>query len=210
MRFFSISESIQQVVKSVIKVVFFSGFFIANAAYAITPPNAADMLANISRAVPNLMQLVTAIAYVIGIVFCLKGIVGLKHVGEARSMHHEQHGIKGPLILLAVGASLLYLPGAVRTGIATFWDATAPYAYQVKSSSPWSNLIKDVFTIIQLVGTVAFIRGLMMLAKLSGHGGHQASFGKAMTHMIAGIFCINMYQFISTISSTLGLGELLS
>ena len=204
MRFLNISELIQQVVKSIATVFLFTSFFLANAAYAV--PNVADMLSNLSKAVPNLMQLVTAIAYVIGIVFCLKGVVGLKHFGESRT-HHDQSGAKGPLLLLAVGAALLYLPGSVSVGVATFWDATAPYAYKVESSSPWSGLIKDAFTIIQLVGTIAFIRGLIMLTKLGGHGGGQASLGKAMTHMIAGIFCINMYQFINTIMNTLALGQ---
>ena len=206
-----IVQFIQQVVKATLHVAFIASSLLMSAAYAQSVvPNLAQMMANFTATVPELMRLVTAIAYVLGMVFCIKGVMGLKSFGESRT-HHEQGGAKMPLLALAVGAALLYLPSSVQTAKSTFWDSSLPYQLTYVSSTasagPWADLITDVFYIVQFVGTIAFIRGLIMLTHLGGHGGHQATLGKALTHMIAGIFCINMYQFLQTILNTLALGS---
>jgi hypothetical protein len=56
---------------------------------------------------------------------------------------------------------------------------------------------------VQLVGVIAFIRGLVKLSHMGG--GHQGGIGSALTHIIGGIFCINMYDFVQLIMSTLGI-----
>ena len=66
------------------------------------------------------------------------------------------------------------------------------------------TFIAACFMIVQLVGVIAFIRGLMMLTKL-GQGGQQASFGKVAAHIIGGVFCIDMYDFLQAVFATLGL-----
>ena len=41
-----------------------------------------------------------------------------------------------------------------------------------------------------------------------GEGKEQgATFGKAMAHIVGGILCINMYQFLQVIFNTLALGQ---
>lgn len=202
-------QSIQRLAKSLVIVFSVTSVFCATSAYAYTPPSLTDMLQNLTETMPDLMMLVTALAYVIGMYLVVRGIGGLRSYGESRT-HHTQQEAKGHLITIAVGAALLYLPSSVHTGISTFWTNSSPLAYVPSGTSgPWSDLLQDVFTIVQFIGTVAFIRGLIMLSQLSGHGGgHQASLGKAMTHMIAGIFCINIYQFLQTVLNTLALGNI--
>lgn len=168
-------------------------------------PSAQDIIVNISKQIPFLMQMVTAIAYVLGMYFIFAGVIRLKHMGESRTMMSQEHSVKGPLIMLSVGALLLYLPTAVQVGMSTFWTTPNPYGY-LEQQDQWSEFINDCYIIVQFIGTIAFIRGLVILSHMGGHGGSQpGTFAKGITHIIGGIFCINIYQFVQLIMLTLGL-----
>ncbi len=179
---------------------------LANAAVV---PDVSAMLIQFSEALPNLMRLVTALAYVMGFFFIVKGLMELKQFGESRSMMSQEHSLTKPLLAVFVGAMLIYLPATVQTGLSTFWTTPNPYGYLPSSSDDnWSDLTSAAFMVVQLVGVIAFMRGLMMLTRVAGHG--QDTFGKAMAHIIAGILCINLYQFLQAIFSTLGISGFLS
>lgn len=165
--------------------------------------DAQSMVNRISTQIPNLMRLVTAMAYVMGIYFIIFSLMKLKTFGEQRTMMSSQHHLKEPMIYMAVGVFLLYLPSAVSSGMSTFWKDPAPYGYLEQSGQYW-DLWNNCLMIIQLFGVIAFIRGLVILSHSgSGHGG-QGSVAKGVTHIVGGIFCINIYQFIQMVFATLG------
>lgn len=166
--------------------------------------NPQTILMNIQQAIPNLMRLVTAIAYVIGMAFIISGVMKLKHVGEMRTQMSYEHSIVTPIVQIAVGALLLYLPSSVQVGMSSFWSDPNPYGY-ITEKDQWQQFINVCFMVVQLIGTIAFIRGLVILSHVGGHGGHQGSLGKGLTHIIGGIFCINIYQFIQIIFATIGI-----
>lgn len=170
-------------------------------------PDVGTMLMNFASSIPNLMQLITAVAYVMGLYFVFKGVIGLREFGESRTMMSSSHSLKGPLIFIAVGTALLYLPSSVSTGLNTFWSAPNPYGYVQETTDQWSSLYQDCFLIIQLIGTIAFIRGLVILTQLGGQGGQPGTFGRGITHIIAGTLCINLYDFLNAVYTTLGLAS---
>lgn len=175
-------------------------------AYA-AEPNVATMLMNFSNTIPQFMRLVTATAYVLGFLFMVKGVMGLKEYGESRTQMSSQHSLKGPLILMAVGTVFLYLPSSVQSGISTFWDYSNPLAYEPTTDDQWSVLIGDCYLIIQLIGTIAFVRGMVIFTHMSGQGAQPGTFAKAISHIIAGILCINLSAFLDAVNNTLGLGQ---
>ena len=207
-----------------LKMVFLTGMLLlASFAYAenpTTPPadsnapgyvatpyqqlTASEVLAKIASQIPNLMRLVTAIAYVTGMYFVFHGILLLKQYGEQRTQMSGQHHLKGPIIFVLMGALLLYLPSSVQVGMSTFWTQPNPYGY-MQQQDQWSQLFKNVFMVVQLIGVIAFIRGLILLTHLGGHGGQPGTFAKGMTHIIGGILCINIYQFVQVVMVTLGI-----
>jgi intracellular multiplication protein IcmC len=166
--------------------------------------NPQTILMNIQKAIPNLMRLVTAIAYVMGLTFIITGVIKLKHVGEMRTQMSHEHSILTPIVQIAVGALLLYLPSSVQVGMSSFWADPNPYGY-ITEKDQWQQFINVCFMVVQLIGTIAFIRGLVILSHVGGHGGHQGSLGRGLTHIIGGIFCINIYQFIQVIFATIGI-----
>jgi hypothetical protein len=191
----------------IITLVSFSGFY-TQLAYADVP-DAATMLENLISNVPQFMQLVTATAYVMGIFTMYKGVMGLKNFGEQRNMMASNQELKGPLILLATGAALMYLPSSVQAGLTTFWSDPNPYGYVTDATDEFSVLYQDAFLLIQLLGTVAFIRGLLVLSQLGG-GAQGASLGKGLTYIGAGVMCINLHDFLNTINGTLGITGIVS
>ncbi|MDR3477265.1 MAG: hypothetical protein P4M14_04465 [Gammaproteobacteria bacterium] len=168
-------------------------------------PNAATMLENFSLSVPELMRLVTATGYVLGMFLIFRGITELKQFGESRTMMSREHSLKIPLVSIFTGTLLLYLPSSVEMSLATFWTEPTPYAYIVDSKDSWSSIYTSAYMVIGLIGTVAFIRGILLLNHTGGHGGQPGTFMKSLMHIIAGTFCINLNQFIQTISATLGI-----
>ena len=181
-------------------------YFFFSTAYAgdVTVINAGDMLKRITDQFPSLMRMVTAFAYVAGFYFTFAGIVKMKHLGESRTMMSREHSVAGPLIYLFVGAALIYLPSAVDTGMSTFWSEPNPYGY-LDEDDQWSGIILACFSAVQLFGTIAFIRGLIILSHLAGQGGgQQQSLGKGLTHIVGGIFCINIYEFVKVVLATIG------
>ncbi|MEO8401544.1 MAG: hypothetical protein ABI597_07085 [Gammaproteobacteria bacterium] len=188
--------------------------FLTSSAFALSfslnsTPDLSAMLISLSEAIPDLMRLVTALAYVMGFFFIIKGVMELKHFGESRSMMSQEHSIMKPLSFLGVGAMLLYLPASVQTGLSTFWTDATPYAYVSQATDTWSELTNAVFMMVQLIGTIAFIRGLIILTHVGGgHGGQPGTFAKALAYIISGILCINLYQFLQAVLTTLNIGTL--
>jgi len=168
-------------------------------------PNAADMLANFAQQIPALMNLVTAIGFILGTVCIITGISKLKTVGESRTMMSQEKSLLQPIAYIFVGTALIYLPSSVWVGLDTFWQNPTPYAYITQTTDQWSEAIKNCFMIIQLVGTIAFIRGLVLLTHVGGQQSQQGTFARGITHIIGGILCINIYQFVQVIAATFGI-----
>lgn len=188
--------------------------FYSNSALAFSMKDVSveDMLKNIAAASNELMSLLTAIAYVMGFFFMIKGIIALRAVAEHRTSMSGHAELKGPLAYLAVGAALCFLPSSIQVGLSTFWHTPNPYVYESileEYDDAWSSVVKSAFIVVQLIGTLALVRGLAQLTHTGGHGGGQpASLGRALAHIIGGIFCINIYQFLNAIFITLGVGPM--
>src|SRR3990167_61767 len=150
-------------------------------------PSASDILQNLTQELPMLMRLVTAFAYVMGIYMIFYGILKLKQYGEQRSMMSQEKHLQGTIVMLVVGALLLYLPTSVQIGMSTFWSNPSPYGYLSEASDQWGTVIKDVFLVMQLFGTIVFIKGLIILSHLTGQGHQQGMLAKGITHIVGGL-----------------------
>jgi len=169
-------------------------------------PNLEAMLTTFATATPNLMRLVTAMAYVIGMFLVIAAIAGMKHFGEMRTMQSQDHSVSGPIIEFLVGAALLYLPSSVQTGLSTFWETTNPYAYVTAASDQYTVFINACYGIVQLIGAIAFIRGLLILKHAGSGRAQHGELTKAVAHLVGGILCINIYNTIQMLQASVGWG----
>lgn len=192
--------------KKILLFLILSASCFFSTAYA-AEPSAATIINNLADQMPNLMRLVTAISYVLGMFMVFKGLMEFKKFGEQRTMMSSNHELKRPLIFLTVGTALLYFPTTVSVGVSTFWQYPSPLAYDTENQGEYVQIWHSALLVIQLIGAIAFIRGLLILTQLAGHGGAQNAFGKGMAHIIGGIFCINMYGFLQVVWNTMGMGQ---
>ncbi|MDR3492499.1 MAG: hypothetical protein P4M12_10770 [Gammaproteobacteria bacterium] len=190
--------------KFVISLLAAIAIFYTPSVYAAVP-DVGTMLKNFANDVPQLMKLITAFAYVFGMYLIVKGVAGLKAAGEARTQMSTHHDLKGPVILIGVGTLLLYLPTSVQVGLTTFWTAPNPYGYETPGDDQWNSLVQTTYLVVQLIGTIAFIRGLITLTHLGGQGSQPGTFSKGLTYIIAGVLCINMSDFLAAVEATLGI-----
>lgn len=189
--------------KATISALWFSGASYSSGASAAKVPNLSDMLTHFATTVPNLIEMTTAAAYVLGMFFMVAAVMGMKHFGEMRTMMSQEHSITGPLVEFFVGAAMLYLPSTIQTGLSTFWVAPNPYAYLSSPTDQYTTFINACYSIMQLIGIIAFIRGLIILKKL-GAGRTQDTLGKALAHLTGGVMCINMYTTLQMLEATVG------
>jgi len=166
---------------------------------------------------PSLYQiqiLITAIAYVMGVFYLIKGVNSLKHAGEMRAqMSQQHHAMKEPAYYLLVGSMLVYLPSAMSSFLVTVFGSNDILSYnQLQGANSLFTTLygatgffgQDLIIFVQIIGLISFIRGWVIVAKGAQQGGHQqGGLGKGMMHIFGGIMAINIVQTINVIMNTL-------
>lgn len=167
-------------------------------------PSIEEVLTNIGNNITPVLQFVTGAAYLFGFAFIFRGIFMLKTYGESRTMMSGQTNLKGALICLLVGAALIFYPTIKESFILSTFNTTSLSPLQYESNiSMDQTAYFALLRFVQLIGTISFIRGWVMLTHLSNPG-QQNSFGKAMTHLIGGILAINIQGTIDVMKGTIG------
>jgi intracellular multiplication protein IcmC len=171
-------------------------------------PDFQQMLVNLSTSFPPLWRMITALSYVFGMAFIMRGVYALKVYGEGRSMMSSQASMKVPLIYLIAGSALMFLPTMKSVLLASTFGVTEQTPLSYYSSNPiWNEqAVQVLLQIVQLVGLISFVRGWFFLAHGAQQGG-QSTFGKAMTHIIGGIFAINIEGTREMFMATFGVGS---
>lgn len=132
------------------------------------------------------------------------GMFQLKRYGEMRTMMSSQMSIGGPAMMLFSGAALMYLPTFISTVLVGFWGTGAEIDLPVQSTMEgWAQYIPPVLMLVRLVGIYAFARGFLMLSRSGSHG-QQGQIGKALIHILAGIFCVHIMGTIQLLESFFG------
>ncbi len=172
-----------------------------------------NIFQNLKPSLVQVQRLITAVAYVMGVNYLIKGVMALKHAGEQRSHMSQQHSMKEPVLYLMVGAMLLYLPSAISVFLTSLFGSDDILQYnQLKSSNPLINTMlgsagvfgEDMILFVQIIGLIAFVRGWMLIAKGATQGGHQqGGMGKGLMHLVGGILAINIVQTLNVINNTL-------
>lgn len=201
----------EQVCKAIAFTLLTCSVFYTNNVYAIDTSNLSldKLVDNLGTNIPSLMRLVTAFSYVTGMWFIIMGIIDLKHFGESRTMMSSEHGLKKPITFMVVGSFLMFLPSSVAVGLYTIGFQPNGLGYVPQEKTAFTDLLRNSLLILQLIGVIAFIRGLIILTHTAGHGGQPGTFARGMTHIIGGILCINMYDTVWMISYTFGLQSVL-
>ena len=161
-----------------------------------------QMVVNVANTMPDVMALVTAASYIIGITIATKGVYKLREYGELRTMMSSQTSIWPIIITLVAGFALVYFPTTFEIGMETLFAYSSPLAYTGTSDQQTTELVNAVVDIMQVIGAIAVIRGLMILHTASSQGSQPGSFAKGITFVIGGVLAINMYGTWEVLENT--------
>ncbi len=141
--------------------------------------------------------------WVIGFVLLVIGVHRLKH--HQGSNNHRYHSplatafyVVGGVLFMGFGPELIMISQSTFGGqgaIAFLKNPINPINYYVKilpkAGGDINQLSLDLmYAVLVIIGTFAFVRGFLLMIKL-GEGGQEATFPKAITHILAGAVAIN-------------------
>ncbi len=178
-------------------------FLLVSDSYAQTTSDVQQMLINLSRAYEPVWLMITGIMYILGITLTFRALYHLKVYGELRTMMASNASMKEPVTYLITAAVLLYFP----TALGIFMETTFGYT-NILAYSDWQGAggganepMDAIIKLVQIVGLISFARGWLIITK-AVHPGSQATYGKGMTHIIAGVLAINIVGTANIISNT--------
>lgn len=175
-------------------------------AYASSTYNVDDMLLHLQSSLGPLYNLAMDSMYVVGIALALKGVYDLRIYGEARTMMSSSNSVKGPLVTLFVAVMCIYAPSAFQTVMVTTFGYSNVLAYsQFPSSSPLGTSAIIILQVVQVIGAYTFLRGWILLARTSSSQGGHGVFGRAILHILGGVFAMNIVGTCNVISATFGI-----
>lgn len=169
-------------------------------------PNAQDMIINLSYSFADLWKLGTAASYVLGFLLAFKAIHHLRLYGEARTMMSMHTNLKTPIIYLFVASALIFMPTMYHVLLlSTFGTGTtSPLDYAGTSFFP-PMFMRAFYGLIQVIGLFSFIRGWLIMSRSAEQSSQPGMMGRALTHIIAGLFAINVVGTKNLIFATFGL-----
>jgi len=171
------------------------------------------MMGQLNNNVGDISSFVVGLYYVVGIGIALAAVFRLKKLGVRSAMMGSDGSVGGPIIQLLIGAALVYSPSLLATLNTTFWGSPAfnsALSWTSSGSSTGSQLvavITPLVGIIKLIGCIAFLRGWLILTRISGAGSQQpGQISKGIVHIVGGVLAMNITTTVQVIMNTLGIG----
>jgi intracellular multiplication protein IcmC len=125
-------------------------------------------------------------------------------------MMASQTSLKVPIMLFIVGSVFIYIPTGFKVINQTIFGYSSPLKYSDVTSGMNPIVLNAITGLIGLIGLISFIRGWMILVAHAQQPGGQATLGKALTHIIGGLFAMNVLGVIDIIWNTFGLTNQIS
>jgi hypothetical protein len=169
-------------------------------------PNIYDMLATLSESIPSLGNLAIVFAYLSGLTMVIGALYKLRMHGDYRAMMSAGVDLKGPFGVITFGSFLIWLPSALEVTSASLWGVGEPLGYSPVGGSFYDEGIAVALQIVEFVGLVAFIRGLIILSRAGQSQQSQpGTFAKGFTHLIGGILAYHINATLDVLSNSLGI-----
>lgn len=183
---------------------------------AIGPGIGLDVLVEnlVGNITEPLISLISIAAYVMGVLFIVRGLLrGAKYGSDPRAAttsHIMAYLIIGALLIVAgesAGDVLFSLFGVgvsdtidyqTNAGRVMGWNAVAALG-----NMQFATVIAAALTFFQLIGILAFVRGLYIV-KNAVEGTGQATMAQGFTHIVGGVLAINIYSILEVIDQTFG------
>lgn len=183
---------------------------------ADTPPTNAgttsiySVMNHLSVSVGDLSGFIVALFYLAGVGLAMGGVMRLKKLGVRSAMMQADGGVVGPFVQLMIGAALVYSPTLLGVMNQTFWGSSEFESVLTWSSSYQGSqlvaIMRPLVGIIQLIGSIAFLRGWLILSRVSNGGQQQpGQVSKGVIHIVGGVLAMNITRTVTVFMNTFGL-----
>lgn len=167
------------------------------------------MFVSLSRSLPALVYLVSIGSRLLGAILILKTLYMLPHMEQGR-----ESGSK--ILWTAISAvGLFSFPVMFQTITDTMTGsilapgnssvAANPLTAKYATTTPggdFGGVITSVLMFVQLIGAVAFVRGLLLLKEIGENKG--GAMGRGLTHIFGGAAAMNITWAITMLANTIG------
>ncbi len=174
---------------------------------ATTNPSAevGQILINLSKDFPNILRWLNGLSMAIGLTFLLLAFFKLKHLADFRTMSGGQQDIGKAFMLIALGAIFLWMPFIINVMTYTFFGSTVG---QLRSKYPIEAANRQYyvafFQMMMVIGLISFIRGWLILSHMAKGQSQPGTMGKAITHIIAGLFLYHLQAVMKILEASMG------
>ena len=147
-----------------------------------------------------------------GLLLGMKGLI--KAAKAAAAGHQAGQVFSAAATNFLIGVTLLALPSVMglllhstfepgQSGAITSYTGMAMTAGDGGMSEKMDSIMRAVLTLLQALGWLALVRGLMIIKKV-GEGSHNHSIGVGATHIAGAVCCINIIGLAHVVQTTVG------
>jgi intracellular multiplication protein IcmC len=174
---------------------------------------------NLTQAYENLIVtsnslelLIIATAYTMGFFMMFRGIAMYRAFGQHITQMSRNGELAGPVVYIFVGAMLIYLPSIIDVALQTSFAQGTDELTALKASAfnqtnngvDWGKVAILVNRYAQIIGLVAFVRGLYLVSKSGDPGVQPGTITRGIVHFVAGVLLINIGATYEILAYTFG------
>ena len=164
---------------------------------------ATSLLQQVANDLPAFWNLLIAFASLTGFVLCG---YGLYRAVEEQKRGESMMGAAG-IFMVGIGlVNFIYFVNSATMTIGFSTGNLSTFSYTASSSSgtPGSSVPSFAFVILKFFGWLAAFRALLLWSESARSGSPPGTVWRGTTHFVAGIFLININQFLGTMGSYMG------
>ena len=164
---------------------------------------ATSLLQQVANDLPAFWNLLIAFASLTGFVLCG---YGLYRAVEEQKRGESMMGAAG-IFMVGIGlVNFIYFVNSATMTIGFSTGNLSTFSYTASSSSgtPGSSVPSFAFVILKFFGWLAAFRALLLWSESARSGSPPGTVWRGTTHFVAGIFLININQFLGMMGSYMG------
>lgn len=161
-----------------------------------------DMFKNGTATWSSVSSFVVVLFWCVGCWLAFIAIVNYKNAADGKS------GIAKPIIQTVIASLMVAISRFIPILSDTLNNKAAEFSPQsLLSDIPHDGLglnlaFTSVLLFVQMLGTIAIFRGMLMLWEATNKGAGSGLIGKSWTHIIGGVLAVNIQLTIATVAST--------
>ena len=162
-----------------------------------------DMFKHGTATWSSVSSFVVVLFWCVGCWLAFIAIVNYKNAADGKN------GIAKPIVQTIISALMVAISRFIPILSETLNNKAAEFSPQsLLSDIPQDALglnlaFTSVLLFVQMLGTIAIFRGMLMLWEATNKGAGSGLIGKSWTHIIGGVLAVNIQLTISTVASTL-------